>query len=160
MGNEKEEQAKSNQLVPTLLIILVFIALGIFCELALILHDRVSAKAARSDGDEARSVIDEFQTRDGIDYAVPTERGVPIATPAGEMTNYSPDSKRIKDEFRGNIEKLRKKGDEKSAALLLKRDAFAARRLRLLRELERARTPEERDALLEKLKNVSRRAAP
>ncbi|NOY75477.1 MAG: hypothetical protein GXP32_06765 [Kiritimatiellaeota bacterium] len=152
--NEEGDSRKSNSnpLTTTLLILILLVALALLCELTALLYDRRSDGGAKAPTNDEVSIPIPAQAEDAIDYGTPEINGKPIAVPAAEADRIQPDSSKTKAEFQAGIERLRKKGDEKAAATLSKRDEFARRRLQLLKAIEKAETPMERKKLIEKFK--------
>ena len=92
---------------------------------------------------------------DGGDYAVSVLDGVDIANARRDSEKLLGETKKMDWKFRDTVRKLNDHGEEAEAETLLRRDAFAVRRLKILRKIEKAETVEERKSLVESLRMFS-----
>lgn len=95
------------------------------------------------------------QSDNGFDYVAPVMNGVDIANPRSDEKKLLSETKKMDGDFRVTVRKLNAHGEETEAENLSRRDAFAVRRLKILREIEKAESPEDRRKLIESLGSFS-----
>lgn len=130
----------------TFLLLLVVASAAALCFLALLIRDRLLPSPPRKASDNPEPEIQALnafvkKSGDAVDNGIP--KG---ATPAARVPLHG-DTGNSDDDFQRKLDELRKSGREKEAKLLAERDAFAARRLKLLHSLENAKNSLENQAL-------------
>ena len=153
---EEEEKSKANPVALTVLLLILFVALAILCELTALLYQRFAPRKVNPALNEGISLPIRGNSEVDTGYGVPEIDGEPISLPAGDAASVTANSKEDEKKFHETINEFRRRGDQGNAETLLKRDAFAARRLKLLRALEKSATPGERRKLVDELKSIRR----
>lgn len=90
-----------------------------------------------------------------VDYGDPAVNGLITSNPRRDAAKLLGETKKMDIRFRKSVNTFKEQGRNAEARTLTERDKFAARRLKLLRALENAKTPEDRRKIIESLKNLS-----
>lgn len=142
-----------------ILLLLVVAAAAALCFLALFFRDRLITTHPRKAADISNAevqVLNNFceESGDSIDHGIPYG-----ATPATALPLRA-DEGNSNESFHKSLDVLRKSGKREMAKLLAERDAFAAKRLKILRSLENGKDTEKNSIFSQaKLEARTRKAA-